>query len=75
MWMDGNIEKEASQTLKIHMKTFSIPQKQKPNLIWTHEGKKFVKWIFTDLLNKNEIKIYIHSPSEGAVFACRKRCF
>ena len=44
--------------MKVSLENFIITSKRSPNLIETDRGKQFVNKIFTDLLNKNKIKIY-----------------
>ena len=44
---------------------------RKSNLIETDDGSEFVIKIFTNLLNKNNIKIYSRYTSLGAVYAER----
>ena len=58
-----------AQTIKDSFENNLITSERSPNLIETDDGKEFVKKIFTDLLNKNNIKNYSRYTSLGVVFA------
>ena len=55
-------------TIKDFLESKMTNSKRKLNLIETNDGSEFVNRIFTDLLNKNNIKRYSRYTSLGAVF-------
>ena len=58
-----------AQTIKNSFEKVLLSSKRSPNLIESDRGKEFLKIIFQDFLNKNDIKIYSRNSSFGAVFA------
>ena len=65
------IKNKNALTIKDSFENILISSKRKPNLIETDRGKEFYNYIFQDLLNKNNIKLYSRNSSVGAVFAER----
>ena len=60
-----------AQAIKDSLENVLMNSKRKPNLIKTDREKDFLNKIFTDLLNKNNIRRYSRYTSSGAVFSER----
>ena len=50
------LENENAEIIKPSLEKLPITSKRKPDLIETDNGKEFVSKIFSDLLNKSNIK-------------------
>ena len=63
------LKNKYAQTITDAFSQIVNSSKRKPNLLETDDGKEYVKKIFNEVLNNNNIKRYSRNTSFGSVFA------